>query len=185
MCAVDAAAEVMGSVARYNYHHQFADSEELMLDVRRMLLEGHYVLSEEVSTFESAFACYCGCSCAKGVNTRTDALVIALRALGIGSADEVIAPANTFHATVAAIELAGATTVLVDADEETFLMDESLLATRIGKRTRAIIPVHLFGKPACMREVMGVAERNGLLVIEDAAQAHGASIDGNAWAPGA
>lgn len=178
MCAVNSAAEVVRSVARYNYQHQFEDSEELMFDLRRMLLEGHYVLSKEVSTFESAFAHYCGCSHAKGVNTGTDALVIALRALGIGNGDEVVAPANTFHATVAAIELAGAIPMLVDADEESFLMDESLLPASLRKRTRAIIPVHLFGKPAPMREVMSIAEKNGLLVIEDAAQAHGASIEG-------
>lgn len=73
MCVVDAAEEVFRPVARYNYRHQFADSEELMLDLRRMLLEGQYVLSKEVSTFESAFARYCGCSYAKGVNTGTDA----------------------------------------------------------------------------------------------------------------
>lgn len=178
MCAVDTAAEVVRTVPRYNYQHQFEGSDELWLDLRRMLLDGHYVLSKEVSAFESTFASYCGCGYAKGVNTGTDALVIALRALGIGSGDEVIAPANTFHATVAAIELAGAIPVLVDADEETFLLDESLLPASLGKRTRAIIPVHLFGKPARMAEVMAIAEKNGLLVVEDAAQAHGARIDG-------
>ncbi len=178
MCAVDATAEVVRSVPRYNYRHQFGDSDELIGELTRMLLDGHYVLSKEVSTFESAFAHYCGCTYAKGVNTGTDALVIALRALGIGNGDEVIAPANTFHATVAAIELAGATPVLVDADEESFLLDQSQLSASLGSRTRAIVPVHLFGKPVRMREVMAIAEKMGLLVIEDAAQAHGASIDG-------
>ncbi len=178
MCAVDAAPEVFQSVSRYNYRHQFEGSDELIHDLKRMLLDGSYVLSEEVSAFESAFARYCGCRYATGVNTGTDALVIALRALGIGSGDEVIAPANTFHATVAAIELAGAKPVLADADQESFLIDQTEIAAAISKQTRAIIPVHLFGKPVPMHEVMEIAEKNQVLVLEDAAQAHGASIGG-------
>ncbi|MBV8069868.1 MAG: DegT/DnrJ/EryC1/StrS family aminotransferase [Acidobacteriaceae bacterium] len=164
--------------SRYNYHHQFGDIQPLVDDLRRMLLEGHYVLSAEVQEFESAFARYCGCRHARGVNSGTDALVIAMRALGIGRGDSVVTQANTFHATVAAIELAGAKPVLVDAKDETFSFDVDQLASRAGGDIRAVIPVHLFGKPAPLRQILDIAGAHGMLVIEDAAQAHGASISG-------
>lgn len=165
-------------VERYNYPAQFDDIPTLLEDLRQMLLRGHYVLSEEVEKFERAFANYLGINHVRGVNTGTDALIIALRALGVGPGDEVITQANTFHATVAAIKLAGATPVLVDADERSYLIDESQIASAITPRTRAIIPVHLYGKPTPMAGILDTAQKNGLLVVEDAAQSHGARIDG-------
>lgn len=166
------------TVVRYNYVPQFGRIDELMSDLRHMLLEGRYVLSCEVSNFESAFASYCGCRYASGVNTGTDALVIALRALGIGAGDRVITQANTFHATVAAIELAGARPVLIDVDERTFLMDPDALSSQLTKRVCAVIPVHLFGKPSPMPAIMNLCGAKHVSVVEDAAQAHGATIGG-------
>jgi len=164
------------AVPRYNYPKQFGDIGPLLADLERMLLSGAYVLSREVSDFEAAFAGYCNCAYARGVNTGTDALLLALRALGIGAGSKVIAPANTFHATVAAIELAGAEPVLVDAREDTFLLDEAQLSAALDSGVRAIIPVHLYGKPVPMLDLLALAERRGISIIEDAAQAHGAQI---------
>lgn len=178
MAAAFACDELALKSARYNYPEQFADLDHLMLEIRRMLLNGHYILSEEVRQFEEAFAKYCGSNHARGVNTGTDALVIALRALGILPGDRVITQANTFHATVAAIELAGAIPVLVDAKSDTFLMNVDEAASKVGDRVRAIIPVHLFGKPTPMDEILRLARASQLFVIEDAAQAHGAMIGG-------
>ena len=114
----------------------------------------------------------------RGVNTGTDALIVALAALGIGRGDEVITQANTFNATVAAICLVGANPVLVDAEERTFLIDQSQIEGAISSRTRAIIPVHLFGKATPMDDILLPAEAHGLHVVEDAAQSHGARTGG-------
>jgi len=166
-------------VPRYNYPDQFGDQfEAVMADFRRMLLEGRYILTREVSDFERSFADYVGTKHAKGINNGTDAIIFALAALGIGPGDEVITAANTFYATVAAICLVGATPVLVDADEQTYLMDVRQLPAAITSRTKAIVPVHLYGKPCPMGEIMRIADGAKLAVIEDAAQAHGAKIDG-------
>ncbi|MDQ2775380.1 MAG: DegT/DnrJ/EryC1/StrS family aminotransferase, partial [Acidobacteriota bacterium] len=143
-----------------------------------LLHSGNYVLTKEVQHFEAAFARFCTCAHARGVNSGTDALIIALRALGVESGDDVITQANTFHATVAAIVLAGARPVLVDAVEDTFLMNTAQVEAAITTRTRVIIPVHLYGKPTPMRELLSIAERDQILLIEDAAQAHGAEKDG-------
>jgi len=171
-------SEVCKCVSRYDYSQQFQNIDDLLTDIRRVLLTGNYVLGPEVNRFEAEFARYCDSAYCKGVNSGTDALLITMLALGIGRDDEVIVPANTFHATVAAIELAGATPVLVDADERTYLMDDRWLSSLLSGRTKAIIPVHLFGKPVPMENLLELAGRKNLLVIEDAAQAHGASIQG-------
>jgi dTDP-4-amino-4,6-dideoxygalactose transaminase len=164
---------------RYNYAAHFGDGiDALMSELKSMLLQGSYILTPELRDFERAFASYCGCSFARGVNTGTDAILITLRALGIGQGDEVITQANTFHATVAAIELSGATPVLVDAEEGGFLMDVAQVPAVITPRTFAIIPVHLCGKPTPMRRLLDIAKRTGAHLVEDAAQAHGAIIDG-------
>ncbi|MGD9723374.1 MAG: DegT/DnrJ/EryC1/StrS family aminotransferase [Pirellulales bacterium] len=166
-------------VPRYNYADQFGDElENVVADMRRMLVEGRYVLSPEVTRFEQAFAKYLGVRYARGLNSGTDALILALAALSIGPGDEVITAANTFHATVAAICLVGATPVLVDADESTYLLDPRQLAGAITPRTKAILPVHLFGKPCAMDEIMRQANAAGIAVVEDAAQAHGAKVAG-------
>ncbi len=166
-------------VRRYDYPSQFGnDISQLVEEIREMLLQGHYVLSREVHDFEEAFAKYLDVRYALGVNSGTDALLIALQALGIGSGDEVITQANTFHATVAAICLCGATPVLVDADPLTFLMNQSQIESVVTSRTRAIIPVHLFGKPTTMDGIMSISHKHIFHVVEDAAQAHGARIHG-------
>lgn len=168
-------------VARYNYAHQLgADIEPLIADLRGMLLAGRYELCQEVRDFERQLASYLGARWVRGVNTGTDALLISLRALGIGRGDEVITQANTFHATVAAIELVGARPILVDVEDETFLIDQKQMRQAIGPRTRAIMPVHLYGKPTPMSEIVALALARGLHVVEDAAQAIGARIEGRA-----
>lgn len=165
--------------ARYNYPAQFGDRvDELLSTIRSTLLGGQYILSAAVSEFEEQFAAYTGTRFARGVNSGTDAIAIALMALGIGDGDEVITQANTFHATVAAIQMVGAKPVLVDADNDTYLMDLPRVSAVATSRTRAVIPVHLFGKPTAMEELLRWATERGVDVVEDAAQAHGAMIGG-------
>ncbi len=135
-------------------------------------------LGPHSSTFESEFAAYCGCAYGVGLSSGTDALVLALRACGIGPGDEVITVANSFIATVEAIALVGATPVFVDIDPDSYLMDWRQLSTVLTSRTRAIIPVHLYGHPVEMQPIMEFARLHGLRVIEDASQAHGATYDG-------
>lgn len=166
-------------IPRYNYPAQFPDGiDPLMAELRDMILRGRYVLSSEVDTFEAAFATHTGTRFAKGVNTGTDALAIAFIALGIRPGDEIIIQANTFNATVNGAILARARPVLVDADPQSYLIDSSQIEQAITSRTRAIVPVHLYGKPTPMGQIMDIADKRGLLVVEDAAQAHGARLDG-------
>src|SRR5881296_204689 len=131
-----------------------------------------------VEKFETAFAEFCQTAHAIGVGTGTDALVLALRALGVGPGDEVITASNSFVATAEAIVHAGATPVFVDIDPETYTIDVERIEDRITARTKAIIPVHLYGQPADMHKVLEIARRYELRVIEDAAQAHGARYHG-------
>jgi dTDP-4-amino-4,6-dideoxygalactose transaminase len=166
-------------VPRYRYPSQFEDTvDDLMAELRSMILEGRYILTSEVRQFESAFADYCGTAFARGVNCGTDAIMVALLAIGIEHGDEVITQANTFHATAAAIRLIGAKPVLVDADEHSFLIDSGQVEAVVTRRTRVVMPVHLYGKPTRMTRLLEVAQRRDLILVEDAAQAHGARIDG-------
>ncbi len=151
---------------------------EIDTAIQKVLDSSAYVLGPAVSEFESAFAEYCGTKFAIGVNSGTSALTLALRALDIGPGDEVITAANTFIATAAAIEHAGGRPVLVDVDPETRNMDPVLLKMAITSRTRAIIPVHLYGRPADMDPILQLAARHDIAVLEDAAQAHGARYKG-------
>ena len=168
-------------VARYNYAHQLGPNiDPLIADLREMLVSGRYELTPEVRQFEAELALFLGARYVRGVNTGTDALVTALRALGIGRGDEVITQANTFHATVGAIELVGAEPVLVDVDPQTFLIDKRQMNAAIGPRTRVLMPVHLYGKPTPMTDIIALAAERGLFVIEDAAQAIGARVEGRA-----
>src|SRR5215467_2812076 len=127
-----------------------------------------------VTSFEEDFAAYCNSKYAVGVGNGTDALWLALLALGIGPGDEVITVPSTFMATAEAISFCGARPVFVDVEERTFTMDPGLLEKALTARTKAIIPVHLFGQIADMDPILEVAGRHGLPVIEDACQAHGA-----------
>ncbi len=151
---------------------------ELEAAAKRVLYSGWYILGPELEAFEQAFAAYHGVAHAVGVANGTDAIELALRALGIGAGDEVITVAHTAVATVCAVERAGATPVLVDIDEGTYTMDPRAAAAAVTDRTRAILPVHLYGHPADMGSLMDLAARHGLAMIEDCAQAHGARVGG-------
>jgi dTDP-4-amino-4,6-dideoxygalactose transaminase len=143
------------------------------------VLEGMKLfLGPEVQAFEQEFATYCGCHYGIGVSTGTDAISLALRACNIGAGDEVITVSNTFIATVEAIALVGATPVFVDIDPDTYTIDCRKLEHALTLRTRAILPVHLYGHPAEMQQVIEFARANNLRVIEDASQAHGATYHG-------
>ncbi len=149
-------------------------ASEIDQAMREVCSRGDFILGRAVDEFENAFAHYLGAHYAVGVASGTDALHLILRAYGIGSGDEVIIPANTFIATAFAVTHSGAHPVLVDCDEQTALIDVQKLEGAITKKTKAIIPVHLYGQPADMDEVLRVARKHDLKVIEDAAQAHGA-----------
>jgi dTDP-4-amino-4,6-dideoxygalactose transaminase len=151
-----------------------AHDEKLTEAFTRVLQSGWYILGNEVAKFEEEFAAYCGTRHAVGVSNGLDAIHLALRAFDIGPGDEVIVPANTYIATWLAVTFAGATPVPVEPDESTYNIDPARIEKAITPRTKAIIPVHLYGRPAEMDRIMEIANRHGLKVIEDAAQAHGA-----------
>lgn len=156
--------------ARYRREIDFA--------VRRVFKSGFFILGQEVACFEQEFAKYSGVKYAVGVNSGTDALFIALKSLGIGHGDEVITVANTATPTVSAIRMTGAIPRFVDVDAKTFNLDSRKLAKAVNKRTKAILPVHLFGYPADMEAIMRFAKARDLFVVEDACQAHGAEFMG-------
>jgi dTDP-4-amino-4,6-dideoxygalactose transaminase len=145
---------------------------------KRVLRSGWYILGEETSAFESEFAQYCGTRHCIGVANGLDALVLILRALGIGAGDEVIVPANTFIATWLAVCQVGAQPVPVDPRADTGNLDPRQLAAALTPRTRAVMPVHLYGQTAEMEPITAFARQHGLYVVEDAAQAHGARYRG-------
>ena len=146
--------------------------------VARVLSSGRYIGGEEVEAFEREFAAYVEAAHAVGVGNGLDALHLALRALGIGSGDEVIVPSNTFIATWLAVSMAGATPVPVEPDPLTHTLDPSLIEAALTCRTKAILPTHLYGQAANLQPILETARRHGLKVIEDAAQAHGARYRG-------
>jgi dTDP-4-amino-4,6-dideoxygalactose transaminase len=151
---------------------------ELAAAASRVLSSGWFVLGPELSAFESAFAAWHGVPHAAGVANGTDAIELALRAAGIGAGDEVITVAHTAMATVTAVERAGARPVLVDVDEATYTMHPAAAAAAVTPRTKAIVPVHLYGHPADLPPLLALAERHGLTLLEDCAQAHGARLEG-------
>ena len=146
--------------------------------VQRVLDTSAFILGREVETFERAFAEYVGARECVGVSNGTAAIQLALQACGVGAGDEVVVPANTFFATAEAVSTAGATPVFVDCDPVTYNLDAARIDEVVTERTRAVIPVHLYGQPADLDAIFEVAERHKLLVIEDAAQAHGARYKG-------
>ena len=151
---------------------------EVMAAIEDVFTNMQLFLGPQSKAFEQEFATYSGCDYGVGCSSGTDALVLALRACEIGPGHEVITVANTFIATVEAIALVGATPVFVDIDPETYTMDWTQLSRALTPRTRAIVPVHLFGHPVEMQPVLEFAQEHGLWVIEDASQAHGAIYHG-------
>jgi dTDP-3-amino-3,4,6-trideoxy-alpha-D-glucose transaminase len=165
--------------AQYQSHKAAIDSAIL-----KVLDQGRYILGDEVHAFESEFADYLGVEHGIGVGSGTEALHLALAACGIGPGDEVVTVAHTAVATVAAIELVGAVPVLVDIEPGFFTLSPSRLEAVIGPRTKAVIPVHLYGLPADLTPIIEIARKHNLRVIEDCAQAHGATYRGRrvgAW----
>ena len=146
--------------------------------IARVMENTSFVLGKEVEQFENAFAAYCGARYAVGVSSGTDALMLALLACDIGPGDEVITTTFTFIATAAAISHVGARPVLVDIDPRTRNIDPARIEAAITPRTKAILPVHLYGQPADMDPILAIAKAHDLRVIEDACQAHGASYKG-------
>ena len=151
---------------------------EIDAALARVLESCQFVLGPEVAAFEQEFAAYCGTAECIALNSGTSALHLALQAAGIGPGDEVITVPFTFVASVAAVVYTGARPVLVDIDPRSFNMDPPAVEAAITPRTKAILPVHLYGQPADMAPIMEIAKRHGLVVIEDAAQAHGAKYKG-------
>lgn len=152
--------------------------QELRNAFERVYSRSWYILGEEDKAFEQAFASYLGVNNCVGVGNGLDALVLTLRALKIGPGDEVIVPSNTYIASVLAISYAGATPVLVEPDIDTFNINPHLIESAITGKTKAIMPVHLYGQACDMDPVMKIADKHGLFVIEDCAQAHGATYKG-------
>uniref|UniRef100_UPI0025F177E6 DegT/DnrJ/EryC1/StrS family aminotransferase n=1 Tax=Ruminococcus sp. TaxID=41978 RepID=UPI0025F177E6 len=156
--------------------------KELNEDIRnafeRVFERSWYIEGKEDEAFEQAFAKYCGTNYCVGCGNGLDALMLALKALGVGVGDEVIVPSNTYIATALAVTYVGATPVFVEPDINTFLINPELIETAIADKTKAIMPVHLYGQACDMDPIMEIARKNNLKIIEDCAQAHGATYKG-------
>jgi len=144
----------------------------------RVFARSWYIGGEEDAAFEKAFAAYCGAAHCVGVGNGLDALMLALKALGIGPGDEVLVPSNTFIATALAVTYTGASPVLVEPDIRTFNLDPARLEAALTPRTKAVMPVHLYGQACDMDPILAFAQKHGLKVVEDCAQAHGATYKG-------
>jgi dTDP-4-amino-4,6-dideoxygalactose transaminase len=158
-----------------------AHAESIRAAIDRVLASGHYILGSEVEAFEREFAVYHGSGFVVGVANGTDALELALRAVGVGRGDLVVTVANTVSATVAAIEQIGAVPVYVEIDPATLVMSSAALEQALSSATRpvkAVVPVHLYGQPADLPEIIAAAARHGAKVVEDCAQSHGATFAG-------
>jgi dTDP-4-amino-4,6-dideoxygalactose transaminase len=162
------------SIPAANPHSQYLSHKtEIDAAIAAALDGNRYILGPQTRAFEQEFAAYLGVRNASGVGSGTEALHVAIRACGLGPGDEIITVSHTAVATVAAIELAGATPILVDIDPVTYTIDPNKIASAITSRTRAIIPVHLYGAAANLNPIVELARRHNLKVIEDCAQAHG------------
>lgn len=152
--------------------------DEIDVAIKKVLNSSDYILGKELDLFEQEFAKFCNTKFAIGVDSGTSAIELALRALNIGVGDEVITAANTFFATVVSIAITGAKPVLIDIEPDTYNIDPKLLQKSITKKTKAIIPVHLYGQPVEMDEIKRIAQKFNLKIIEDACQSHGAYYKG-------
>lgn len=169
----------MSAIPAEDLTRQFAEiGDELRAALELVLPGGRYTLGSQLEAFEEDFAAFCGTRYAVGTSNGTDALHLALLACGVGPGDEVITTPNTYIATAFAISYVGATPVFIDVEPLTCNMDPDQLETAITGRTRAVIPVHLYGQPCEMEPILQIARRYGLRVIEDAAHAHGAIYHG-------
>jgi dTDP-4-amino-4,6-dideoxygalactose transaminase len=157
-------------------HGQVAAHARSVFD--RVMMSGAFILGGELEAFEAEFADYCGAAHCVGVGNGTDALKLALEAMGVGPGGEVVTAAMTFVATVEAIAANGARPVLVDVDPATRNIDPAAVAAALGPETKAVVPVHLYGRPAPMGELAAACAAGGVSLLEDAAQAHGATLDG-------
>ena len=153
-------------------------NDEIRKAFDRVFTSSWYIEGKEDEAFEKAFAEYCGVAHCIGCGNGLDALMLALKALGVGTGAEVIVPSNTYIATALAVTYVGATPVFVEPDINTFLIDPSKIEEKITDKTKAIIPVHLYGQACDMDAIMAIAEKHGLFVVEDCAQAHGATYKG-------
>jgi dTDP-4-amino-4,6-dideoxygalactose transaminase len=160
-------------LAQYHAHKAEIDAA-----IARVLEKGWYILGNQVASFEQEFAAYCSVSHAVGVGSGTEAIHIALAACSIGPGDEVITVSHTAVATVSAIELTGAKAVFADIENDYYTMDPAIIQKLITRKTKAIIPVHLYGQPAELDQIIAIAKKNNIKVIEDCAQAHGARYKG-------
>ncbi|MCU7513956.1 MAG: DegT/DnrJ/EryC1/StrS family aminotransferase [Ignavibacteria bacterium] len=151
-------------------------ASEIDQAIKNVVMSGHYILGPEVEAFEGEFAGFIGTSFCHGVASGTDALAIALRACGVNNGDEVITVSHTAVATVAAIEMAGAIPVFADIDPESRCINPDAIESLISAKTKAVVPVHIYGQPAAMNKIMLIARAYNLKVVEDCCQAHGASI---------
>jgi dTDP-4-amino-4,6-dideoxygalactose transaminase len=158
---------------------QYAEVGEVVeADLRRLLREGSYIGGHEVSSFEAEYAEFVSAAHCVGVGNGTDALELSLRAVGVGAGDEVVLPANTFVATAEAVVRIGAVPVLVDVVPDTLLIDPALVPESLTRRTRAVIPVHLYGQAAPVEQIEEVLGGTSIHIVEDAAQSQGASRRG-------
>lgn len=155
-----------------------ASQQRIDAALARVAKSGWFLLGNELTAFESAYAAYCGASHCIGVANGLDALHLALRALGVGRGHEVIVPSNTYIATWLAVSQCGATPVPVEPDAATYNIDPTRIEDAITPRTRAVMPVHLYGQPADMDAIDAIAQKHGLAVVDDCAQAHGAQYKG-------
>lgn len=166
-------------VRYWDYLEEYnANKDEYLRAADAVFSSGRLILGQQVTDFESRLATYCGVSSAVGVNSCTDAIFLALKALGIGQGDEVITVSNTAVPTVAAIRAVGAVPVFVDVEEDTYLMDVSRVAAKLTNKTRCIVPVHLCGQMVDMLPLQELARQNELYIVEDCAQACGATYHG-------
>jgi len=167
------------NVPYFDLKMQYASlRQEILEALDRVCRNASFILGEEVARFEEEFAEYCGVKHCVALNTGTSALHVALLSVGVGAGDEVITTPNTFIATAEAISHAGATPVFVEIDPSTANLDPARIERAVTPRTKAILPVHLYGRPADLDPILQIAERRGLAVIEDACQAHGARYRG-------
>ncbi|MBU0580469.1 MAG: DegT/DnrJ/EryC1/StrS family aminotransferase [Candidatus Margulisbacteria bacterium] len=151
---------------------------EIDAAIKRVIDRQFFILGEEGEKFEKKFSEYLDVKNVIGVGSGSDALILALQSLGVGKGDEVIVPSHTFVSSVDAVRLCGATPIFCEIDESTFCIDPKDIKNKISERTKAIIPVHLYGRPAEMDQIMDIAKKNKIFVIEDACQAHGAEYKG-------